>query len=424
MKKHTNGNFKTATGHDSLKEMTPQCRNRIQTKSIMRQLLPFAEEKGRKCKDDRSVFTFHGADATPTKCALECERLDDCYYYSAIYGNWCTGCNGDGFNTLHEGSEAYVRADVKCPVDVDHGMDGGDITMPPADHEAIGSRIEDCVSWCAKRPDCVGIVFNRLDAYKKCYPKRTWDTGLRVQNVHLDSVQMTDGCRTVAKLYLPRYMLHMVGPASATGPMSINCPAGMRVVGGGCKVDSGVLEESWPFGDDDGLNGGWQCGGTASKRVWALCSSSMSVHLVEGTTSEDTGSVACPSGSEPTTDPYRNFKQLIGGGCQPNAAPTQIKYSGPVDDTMNAWQCTSAGVAKTIRALCTEPHVPIQRTPWADIAAAKGEATCPSSGDHDFILGGGCDARVGTPALLGSAPEIGSADAYAPQEFSCEVATG
>ena len=50
----------------------------------------------RKCGDQGSndrVFDLRGNDATESNCKAECAKNQKCVAFSAIWNEWCIGCN-------------------------------------------------------------------------------------------------------------------------------------------------------------------------------------------------------------------------------------------------------------------------------------------------------------------------------------------
>eukprot|EP00391_Amoebophrya_sp_Ameob2_P001246 CAMPEP_0179006808 /NCGR_PEP_ID=MMETSP0795-20121207/14777_1 /TAXON_ID=88552 /ORGANISM="Amoebophrya sp., Strain Ameob2" /LENGTH=1798 /DNA_ID=CAMNT_0020701645 /DNA_START=356 /DNA_END=5752 /DNA_ORIENTATION=+ len=89
------------------------------------------------------------------------------------------------------------------------------------------------------------------------------------------------------------------GPTSGSDYVSVSCPTGTAVVGGSCEATGSPIQplsQNQPFGDSEGKNGGWQCGGLATtKTVYAFCSPDIPVRLRE-TTGGDWTTVSCNAG--------------------------------------------------------------------------------------------------------------------------------
>ena len=118
------------------------------------------------------------------------------------------------------------------------------------------------------------------------------------------------------------------------------CPAGYKVIGGGCDAEGSPYHyrKSGPEGDN-----GWHCGGFGSdKHVMAFC-------LPSGGFG-DKISVVQASGGDWTTATCPEGQKVIGGGCDATAEPYKFSKSGPDGDS--TWVCGGFGGAKTVWAFC------------------------------------------------------------------------
>ncbi|CAD7963411.1 unnamed protein product [Amoebophrya sp. A25] len=208
----------------------------------------------------------------------------------------------------------------------------------------------------------------------------------------------------IADLDRPIYTSLIVGPISGGTDTRAACPRNMAVVGGGCVAYGGTeprLQLNIPYGDVDGKNGGWRCKGTTTHSAWVVCSPNIKVYLAAGYKTSaaskvfaETGVVAaCPDGREAENFPYRTYRTLLGGGCEPGKETDLIGYSAPKVDIHGyphpQWRCKSPDdeADKRAWALCTETDVPIAATMWAEFPNAWVGQECPD--DYD-IIGGGC----------------------------------
>jgi len=148
------------------------------------------------------------------------------------------------------------------------------------------------------------------------------------------------------------------------------CRKGETIIGGGCHAAWAwaKMEKSGPKGSN-----GWECGGHGGrKRVWATCAKGAKTTIKEKQVG-DWGQVYCDAG-----------QNVLGGGCQANAAPHHFQYNGPVG--RNGWKCGGHGGKKKIWVICSTDIKPIVRSTrggdWHSV-------WCPVGSK---IISGGCNA--------------------------------
>eukprot|EP00928_Gymnodinium_smaydae_P052294 TRINITY_DN360_c0_g2_i1.p1 TRINITY_DN360_c0_g2~~TRINITY_DN360_c0_g2_i1.p1 ORF type:complete len:4395 (-),score=487.31 TRINITY_DN360_c0_g2_i1:145-13329(-) len=117
--------------------------------------------------------------------------------------------------------------------------------------------------------------------------------------------------------------------------VSVECDAGHKVIGGGCKAHGDkVYSRSAPVGDNK-----WECGGHGGdKKVWAICSPTI-VPVMKWSEGSDWVTATCDSG-------YK----AIGGGCSSESGNHQMSKSAP--DGENAWHCGGHGTHKKVVVIC------------------------------------------------------------------------
>lgn len=185
--------------------------------------------------------------------------------------------------------------------------------------------------------------------------------------------------------------------ASSSNVSFLKCPAGQKVLSGGCTDDftSTSLMSTQPWGDD-----GWTCDfktQPGSLTSWALCESAAktacrNVTAVRNTISTGTTvSVSCPAGS-----------QVIGGGCSDDFTSTDLRTSMP---SGNGWSCqfvTNPGSLAAF-ALCATPApgATIQTVSLTQTSSNVAFIKCPAG---KRVLGGGCQDVLGSTLLESTYP--------------------
>ncbi|CAD7975550.1 unnamed protein product, partial [Amoebophrya sp. A25] len=474
--------------YDVAVTMTGECRSRITTVSAYEQMLhdppldlTMAGDHWRiadgYCSGDllgaRRVFDLDGSytvGSAEYKCRTGQGQLA-CTYFICIQGeNKCAGCTdsvpahdfdtsgGTGTNVVFQ---AYVPISSRCIMKPNVKLTGNEFSLTDAERESIGVLYEDCLGWCARRESCMGFSYNRARNYHPCFPKTAWKASNEVNDQRFDSVQMTNICRRMAK-DAPAYRVHLVtksqklpdaqisadgGKGDGKSWIRLACRPPYAVVGGGCEITQAApnnnnknkgggggetkvvkdvrgVSRSRPYGDADGKNGGWECGGPEESDtstwvgfydLYALCSADIPVHKVtvslkdkdqnDGIPNDGVAAATCPDRSTtPTTDRARHYTRLLGGGCWPTVTKKANAMSGPqmldtqfrhrTRDTYQngpeAYQCGEGDdVEKEITALCTQGIVPVVRSGWIRGTAKMADMACPADGDWTAI-GGGC----------------------------------
>lgn len=177
----------------------------------------------------------------------------------------------------------------------------------------------------------------------------------------------------------------------------LKCPAGQKVLSGGCSDDftSTSLMSTRPWNDD-----GWICEfktQPGSLTSWALCESAVDtacrgVTNVRNTISTGTTvSVACPAPS-----------QVIGGGCSDDFTSTNLRTSMP---SGNGWSCqfvTNPG-SLSAYAFCATPAsgATVQTVSLTQTASNVAFIKCPAG---KRVLGGGCQDVLGSTLLESTYP--------------------
>jgi len=177
----------------------------------------------------------------------------------------------------------------------------------------------------------------------------------------------------------------------------LKCPAGQKVLSGGCSDDftSTSLMSTRPWNDD-----GWICEfktQPGSLTSWALCESAVDtacrgVTNVRNTISTGTTvSVACPAAS-----------QVIGGGCSDDFTSTNLRTSMP---SGNGWSCqfvTNPG-SLSAYAFCATPAsgATVQTVSLTQTASNVAFIKCPAG---KRVLGGGCQDVLGSTLLESTYP--------------------
>lgn len=189
--------------------------------------------------------------------------------------------------------------------------------------------------------------------------------------------------------------------------VTVSCPAGTRVVGGGCNdhFTSTRLRTSAPSGTS-----AWRCqwenfqiNGTAlSFGASAFCLATnvdVGLQTVTTTSSSSVQIATCPAG-----------KQAVGGGCNDLGAATFLRTTIP--DQTNRWRCEWQGGSAagfTTTAFCIDSHLDVGfqtvKTETFSATSNVQTATCPSG---KKLLGGGCfdfftSTRLRTAGTSGSA---------------------
>ncbi len=183
----------------------------------------------------------------------------------------------------------------------------------------------------------------------------------------------------------------------ATNVSFLKCPAGQKVLSGGCSDDftSTSLMSTRPWNDD-----GWICEfktQPGSLTSWALCDSvadtaCRGVTTIRNTISAGTTvSVACPSSS-----------QVIGGGCSDDFTSTNLRTSMP---SGNGWSCqfvTNPG-SLSAYAFCANPTpgATIQTVSLTQTSSNVAFIKCPVG---KRVLGGGCQDVLGSTLLESTYP--------------------
>jgi len=162
--------------------------------------------------------------------------------------------------------------------------------------------------------------------------------------------------------------------------VTLHCPAGKYVVGGGCEATDGdnrFLQNGPGTVDVGGTpsNTAWTCGGRgANKKVTIICSKFRTT-VEEHPSTNDVDSFGC---SMPGM-------QMLGGGCKVNGDVgfTASRPWGNADQ----WQCGGHGEAKWTRVICAasfdlQVHVATKEggADWQGVSCANSQK----------LIGGGC----------------------------------
>lgn len=189
--------------------------------------------------------------------------------------------------------------------------------------------------------------------------------------------------------------------------VTVSCPAGTRVVGGGCNdhFTSTRLRTSAASGTT-----AWRCGwesfqvnGTPlSFGATAFCLANnvdVGLQTVTTTSGSSAQSATCPAG-----------KRVVGGGCDNLGASSYLRTNIP--DQTNRWRCGWQGGSAsgfTTTAYCIDNHLDVGfqtvKTETFSATSNVQTATCPSG---KKLVGGGCwdfftSTRLRTSGTSGSA---------------------
>jgi len=164
---------------------------------------------------------------------------------------------------------------------------------------------------------------------------------------------------------------------------TVQCDAGQKVIGGGCKATNPPykFQTSQPQGDD-----GWTCGGHGGdKSVWAVCSSSL------------TATIKHADGGEWTTVHCDAGKKVIAGGCKATNPPYKFQTNQPEGD--GGWTCGGHADNKSVWAICSSSLTPTIKH------ADGGDWTTLQCDAGQKVISGGCKATNPPYEFQTSQPE-------------------
>ncbi len=180
--------------------------------------------------------------------------------------------------------------------------------------------------------------------------------------------------------------------------VSVTCPVGRKVVGGGCSDDftSTVLRNSAPVGDT-----AWSCDFQAnpgSLTAWALCedvpADNCRGHQIVNatTTTSNVATVRCPPG-----------KIVLGGGCRDRTNSTVLQSTYPWDTT--GWVCNWQNVTGHLTAFAICGGADLD-TGLAEVRHTENSSNvafvqCPGT---KKVVSGGCSDDFTSTTLESSFP--------------------
>ena len=187
--------------------------------------------------------------------------------------------------------------------------------------------------------------------------------------------------------------------ATSGNVVTASCPAGSKVLGGGCRDDLAgtLLRTSAPQGDT-----AWTCefqSNPGSLSAWAQCDAlpadGCKGHQIvtSTTTTTNVGLARCPG-----------TKRVIGGGCRDNLSNTVLESSYPWEG--NAWVCIWEWLGQpslnvTTYAVCGEGSLDVQLATRVEPVNNVATLQCPGA---KKIVSGGCSEDFTTSHLRSGQP--------------------